>query len=101
MNAYGDGPSRKSPRCRVCGSALDEPSLNLGRLPVCNRFTTTGGIALEVELKVVECETCSLIQLDEAPPIDALVPRLSWIRYREPESHLDGLVGELLALRPH
>jgi SAM-dependent methyltransferase len=38
--------------------------------------------------------------LREAPAIDALTPRLPWIRYREPEGHLDALARELLALHP-
>jgi SAM-dependent methyltransferase len=87
-------------RCRLCGQAVITPALSLGRLPVCNRFTKTGEVGTLVDLDIVECETCQLIQLREAPPIDALVPELPWIRYREPEGHLDALVEVLLALRP-
>jgi hypothetical protein len=42
-----------------------------------------------------------LIQLRGTPPIDALVPQLPWIRYREPDAHLDSLVETVLAFRPH
>jgi hypothetical protein len=86
--------------CRLCGQAVNTPALSLGRLPVCNRFTKIGEVGTLVDLDIVECEVCQLIQLREAPPIDALVPQLPWIRYREPEGHLDALVEALLALRP-
>ncbi|GLH77358.1 D-mycarose 3-C-methyltransferase [Bradyrhizobium sp. SSBR45G] len=52
-------------------------------------------------LDIVECETCQLVQLGEAPPPEALVPTVPWIRYREPEGHLDALVEQLVGLRPH
>jgi hypothetical protein len=86
--------------CRLCGRIVGTPALSLGRLPVCNRFTNTGEVGTLVDLDIVECEACQLIQLREAPPIDALIPDLPWIRYREPEGHLDALVETLLGLRP-
>jgi SAM-dependent methyltransferase len=73
----------------------------LGRLPVCNRFTTAGDAGAEIDLDIVECSKCRLIQLRKAPPPDVLTPQIPWIRYREPEGHLDALVEELLALRPY
>lgn len=85
--------------CRLCGRAIGTPALSLGRLPVCNRFTKTGQIDTQLDLDVVECESCRLIQLSE-PPAEALTPQLPWIRYREPEGHLDALVETVLALRP-
>jgi len=87
-------------QCRLCGAAINAPSLALGRLPVCNDFKKSGTFDRLVDLDVVECETCRLVQLSETPPVDALMPRLPWIRYREPEAHLDALVTELLLLRP-
>jgi SAM-dependent methyltransferase len=90
----------KSPRCRICTREFERPPLALGRLPICNRFTTTGDADAEIDLDVVECSACQLIQLRKAPPPGLLTPQVPWIRYREPESHLDALVGELLALRP-
>jgi hypothetical protein len=74
--------------------------LSIGDLPVCNGFGKTAAVDRLVNLDVVECETCRLVQLSEAPSPATLIPRVSWIRYREPEGHLDTLAGELLALRP-
>ena len=79
---------------------MNTPALSLGALPVCNRFTPTGKIDTLVNLGIVECETCQLIQLRQAPPIDVLTPELPWIRYHEPEDHLDALVEAVLAFRP-
>jgi SAM-dependent methyltransferase len=92
--------SRASIQCRLCRQIVGTPALSLGRLPVCNRFTRTGEVGALVDLDILECETCQLVQLREAPPVEALVPQLPWIRYREPEGHLDALVEALLALRP-
>ncbi len=83
-------------QCRLCGHVSDPPGLSLGRLPVCNRFTTDGDAGTPVELDIIECEACQLIQLRDAPPSDALVPQVSWISYREPEGHLDALVEAVL-----
>ena len=60
--------------CRLCGQfGPHAASLSLGRIPVCNRFRA-GDVGTLVDLDVVECETCQLIQLREAPPIDVLRP---------------------------
>src|SRR6266702_6468553 len=87
-------------QCRLCGRAIGTPALSLGRLPVCNQFERTARADTLVDLDIVECETCRLIQLREAPAVDALTPRLPWIRYREPEGHLDVLADAVLAFRP-
>jgi len=87
-------------RCRLCAAVIDVPRLSLGRLPICNGFGAGGQADRFVELDIVECESCQLIQLRDTPASELLTPQLPWIRYREPEHHLDALVGELLALRP-
>lgn len=89
-------------QCRLCGEVINAPSLSLGRLPVCNDFRKESEASERVvDLDVVECQACRLIQLRKTPAVDVLTPRLPWIRYREPEGHLDALVEELLALRPN
>jgi SAM-dependent methyltransferase len=87
-------------RCRLCGHAVETASLSFGRLPLCNRFEGTADVGALADIDVVECETCQLIQLRETPPIDLLSPRLPWIRYREPEGHLDAVTDAVLELRP-
>ncbi|WP_315782729.1 class I SAM-dependent methyltransferase [Bradyrhizobium sp. SZCCHNPS1003] len=86
--------------CRLCGQPISTQALPLGELPVCNRFARENHVQLRITLDIVACDTCQLVQLHEPPPPDVLVPEVPWIRYREPEGHLDALVGELLSLKP-
>lgn len=88
-------------QCRLCGRAVVAPALALGPIPVSNRFEQARGANTDrVNLDVVQCDGCGLIQLRQTPSIDRLVPKLPWIRYREPEGHLDALVAEVLRLHP-
>src|ERR1700722_12253911 len=86
--------------CRLCNHAVIAPALSLGRLPVCNRFERAADVGTLADIDVLECDTCQLIQLRETPPVDVLAPRLPWIRYREPEGHLDAVADVVLDLRP-
>ncbi|WP_354112676.1 methyltransferase domain-containing protein [Bradyrhizobium sp. RT3a] len=90
-----------STECRLCGRMISAPALSLGHLPVCNDFGRSETTGRAATLDIVECSACQLIQLRDAPTPDVLMPRVPWIRYREPEGHLDTLAGELLALRPN
>jgi SAM-dependent methyltransferase len=85
--------------CRACAAALDGPSLDLGALPVCNRFSAERRDLPRQPLVLVGCATCGLIQLREPPAIALVTPEAAWIRYTEPQAHLDDLVESLLALR--
>jgi len=93
-------PGRRS-ECRLCEHAVTTPFLTLGRVPACNRFSRIAGVTAEIDLEIMACETCQLIQLRDAPPPTTLMSRLPWIRYQEPEAHLDELTAELLAVRPN
>jgi SAM-dependent methyltransferase len=84
-------------RCRLCGEPLTEDGLSVQRIPVCNRFTATQEPAERHDLRLDQCARCQLIQLRESPAINAVTPKLSWIKYREPESHLDSVVTHLLS----
>ncbi|BAM88508.1 putative S-adenosyl-L-methionine (SAM)-dependent methyltransferase [Bradyrhizobium oligotrophicum S58] len=93
-------PTRSSSGCRLCGQPITTQPLTLGVLPVCNRFTRDGRVDHSWALDIVECEACRLVQLREAPPPEIVAPAVPWIRYREPESHLDALVERLVSFRP-
>jgi SAM-dependent methyltransferase len=87
-------------QCRLCGKITRAPLLSLGRVPVSNDFKKDQTRNRLAGIDVVQCEACQLIQLRETPPVELLSPRLPWIRYREPEGHLDAAADELLELHP-
>jgi hypothetical protein len=84
-------------RCKLCGESLTEDGLSVRQIPVCNRFTASREPAQRHDLRLDQCARCQLIQLREAPAIDTVTPKLSWIKYREPEGHLDSVVAHLLS----
>lgn len=88
-------PTDNEADCRLCGATLRGAKLNLGPLPASNRFSTSAGSPETHSLVVRGCERCGLVQLDRPPPPGFVVPRVPWIRYREPEAHLDDVVERL------
>ena len=88
-------------QCCLCRQPISTPALSIGPVPISNRFRPAPAEDYRISLDVVECETCRLIQLRRTAPIDELVPRLPWIRYREPEGHLNDLIGTILAMLPN
>ena len=100
MSRMTEPASPPPPQCRLCGAVISAPLLSLGRIAVCNDFKNGETSDRVVNLDIVECETCQLVQLRETPPVDVLAPRLPWIRYREPEAHLDAVADAVLGLRP-
>jgi SAM-dependent methyltransferase len=80
------------------------PLLDFEPQPICNRFPATRDekealfpLALEIE------KESGLLRLATPPPMEELCPRVDWIRYNEPEGHLDAAVEWVIAeaaLRP-
>ena len=87
--------------CRLCGGLLTGSELPLGRLPVCNRFTPQPTPPERFELSLAQCTHCHLVQLRKGPPVDAIIPRVRWIKYREPEAHLETVVAALIDVLPN
>jgi SAM-dependent methyltransferase len=83
-------------RCLSCAALLAGRRLGIGAVPPCNRFERAPNAALpRIELEVTECAACGLVQLDPLPALALLTPRVDWIRYNEPDAHLDELVETL------
>ncbi|HLZ01410.1 MAG TPA: class I SAM-dependent methyltransferase [Bradyrhizobium sp.] len=82
--------------CRLCGEVLNGSALSLQQVPVCNRFTLRPDAVARHDLVLHQCRRCQLIQLGVPLPVEAVRPRLPWIKYREPDAHLDGVVDLLL-----
>ena len=45
-----------------------------------------------------QCQVCGLVQMLHPVPMEKLVPPFDWIRYNEPERHLDSLVERVCSL---
>lgn len=91
-----------SPACRApgCGGALIT-LLETGEHPVSNGYVLKDQEPLCKPLTLCQCQSCGLLQLAgtfSETELAATVP--DWVRYNEPETHLDevaGLLGNLMA----
>jgi SAM-dependent methyltransferase len=83
--------------CRLCDALLTGPALKLGNLPPCNRFRSAPAPVATHPLTLVACESCGFIQLDDPMPPAMIVPRVPWLRYNEPDGHLDDLAARVIA----
>ncbi len=85
-----------NPPCRVCKSIPVKLLLDFGQQPLSNRFCRTKD---ESEFKhhfiLGICEQCDLVQQLEPFPVEELRPHQEWVKYSEPEAHLDS-VAEML-----
>jgi hypothetical protein len=88
--------------CRACeGTALDE-LVSFARQPIASRFKRTAAEQEDVcDLDVLGCRTCGLVQLASIPAVEALRPRFDWLRYNEPEAHLDEVAFAVGRLARH
>ena len=88
--------------CRVpgCGGAIST-LLETGEHPVSNGYILKGQEPLRKPLTLCQCPSCGLLQLAgtlSETDLAAAVP--DWVRYNEPEAHLDevtDLLGSLMA----
>lgn len=87
---------KSKPKCLLCQTDLSGPMLELGKLPPCNNFVPQPEFSTTpYPLTLSECPSCALIQLIDPPPVEALTPRVPWIRYNEPDGHLDSVSSQL------
>ncbi len=85
--------------CQVCSGSSVKKLLDFGPQPLCNRFS----IAPHEDdyyhpLILGQCQDCSLIQLMDPIPASEIIPRVDWLRYAEPERHLDNLADIVSSL---
>src|SRR5437762_9829794 len=85
--------------CRLCARPGIRDRLDFGPQALRNRFLRSPGepeYAHPLALGV--CRSCGVLQLADPPPVEELRPRFGWLRYNEPEGHLDDLAGALAKL---
>ncbi len=86
--------------CRVCGRSELSLMLDLGEQPVSNRFLQHVTVKEKLyPLRLGFCESCATIQLNNPVSYTQVIPPYSWIKYNEPEAHLDSLVEVIKGLQ--
>ncbi|MEX1115525.1 MAG: class I SAM-dependent methyltransferase [Akkermansiaceae bacterium] len=87
--------------CRACGASELFAVASFARQPIASRFKRLATEPDEFfDLEVKGCETCGLVQLGALPSVEALRPRFDWLRYNEPEAHLDAVASAVAVLAP-
>jgi hypothetical protein len=84
--------------CAVCHQAARRELIHFGELPISHHFLFPGEQADTFVAALAQCESCGLLQLDDPVPPARLIPRFDWIKYNEPEAHLDAVVETVLSL---
>ncbi|MBN9414783.1 MAG: methyltransferase domain-containing protein [Candidatus Eremiobacteraeota bacterium] len=77
--------------CLLCASDSLQTLLVTAPLPISHHFSEQPHTPERYPLHLLQCQDCALVQLENLPPSQALRPAFSWMRYLEPESHLDEL----------
>lgn len=87
-----NSPSTNKPETVEC-------LLDFGPQPICSHFSATlAGNQEQYPLSLSIKQESGLIFLTDPFPVESLVPRFDWIKYNEPESHLDRMVDSVLGL---
>src|SRR5256885_5904026 len=85
--------------CRLCGSAALIVRISFGPQPICNHYLLSAEAGEKLFPRTLsQCPRCGLLQMGQAVPAAELRSPFEWIRYAEPEGHLDRLVETIIGL---
>lgn len=88
--------------CSACSTSLVDPGLDLGTLPLSHDLCVLPDrdhrSARKIPFHLVQCPSCALVQTLDSPTPASVVPRAGWIKFTEPELHLDDLIEKIIAL---
>tara|TARA_B110000008_G_C16970350_1_gene563682 strand:- start:1390 stop:2625 length:1236 start_codon:yes stop_codon:yes gene_type:complete len=86
--------------CKGCEANAIKILLDFGLQPVQNRFASSPHSDDYYNALILgQCQNCSLIQLINPVPSSEIIPRVDWLKYNEPEDHLDELSEIICALK--
>ncbi len=83
--------------CKICKKKTFK-IINFGNFPVSHKFKKINNADKKFNLTLCICKKCNLVQLKKPLPLNELKPKFNWIKYNEPEEHLDKLVRKILKL---
>ncbi|MFH1673080.1 MAG: class I SAM-dependent methyltransferase [Pseudomonadota bacterium] len=86
-------------KCNLCKSDKMELIISVDKQPIANRFLKfTDEYEYKHPKKLGLCLNCGLVQLIAPVPVEELASKFNWIRYNEPEDHLNDLANKLAHL---
>ena len=88
-------------KCRICKNKKLEKILDLGEMPLANAFVDKNQIGqkeVSYPLRVVWCESCGLLQIDEIVPPEILFKNYIYVSGTSEalRKHFEGLVTEVV-----
>jgi SAM-dependent methyltransferase len=91
----------KLERCRICKNKKLERILDLGEMPLANAFLDKNQLSqkeISYPLRVVWCESCGLIQIDEIVPPEVLFKNYIYVSGTSEalRKHFEGLATEVV-----
>ena len=91
----------KLERCRICKNKKLERILDLGEMPLANAFLDKSQLSkkeIDYPLKVVWCESCGLLQIDEIVPPEILFRNYIYVSGTSEalRKHFEGLATEVV-----
>ena len=89
---------KMSSKCTACcGSLINRNSF--GVFPPSNLYQSCAELNYPSHnLETAICSQCGLVQLFQPMPTDMVKPNVDWIRYLEPEAHLDKMVEDIMLM---
>jgi SAM-dependent methyltransferase len=96
-----EGWKLKLERCRICKNKKLETILDLGEMPLANAFLDENQLGQEevfYPLRVVWCESCGLLQIDEIVPPEILFSNYVYVSGTSEalRKHFEGLATEVV-----
>ncbi|MCP4351301.1 MAG: class I SAM-dependent methyltransferase [Desulfobacterales bacterium] len=79
--------------CKLCRKEKVTVLLDCGMQPICNRYLADPwDDEYKHRMAMGQCEYCGAVQIIDPVQAKKILPRYDWIKYNEPEGHLDELV---------
>jgi len=83
-----------------CGAKKIKILRNFKKQPICNKFKKKKDTKeYKHPIILTQCNQCGLLQLKKHVPYDKILPRVNWLKYKEPEKHLTHLAGVVSKLK--
>ena len=81
---------------KICCNQNTKALRTFNNLSLCNKFLKTREQKeIKFKLKLSHCRNCGLLQLEKAVQANKIAQQHAWMRYFEPEEHLDDLTQQI------